>query len=120
MIKEIHPENSVVDIIEVKNATQDTKYLNLLVKDNISVFISNKDLGKNILPEITLRENLKAPIEQGETVGHIKYVIEDITYESDLIAQNSVEKETIFSILKKYFTLLHYLLNFSKYIGEFL
>ena len=121
LIKEIHPENSVVDIIEVKNATQDTKYLNLLVKDNISVFISNKDLGKNILPEITLRENLKAPIEQGETVGHIKYVIEDITYESDLIAQNSVEKETIFSILKKilYFITLPFKF-FKVYRGIFI
>lgn len=100
-IKKVKNASSLVKSIEIKDATQSTKDLNLLIKDEISVLIPKQDIDKTILPQITLKENLEAPIAQGEVVGHIQYIIEDIVYESDLLAETAVEKENILFIFLK-------------------
>lgn len=94
----IHEQNSVVDQIAISGATSDTKNLNLLAKDNVSLLLS-KDESKTLTPEITLNENLKAPISANTVVGKVTYHIGEDVYSSDLIAETSVLASGVFPIL---------------------
>ena len=49
-----------------------------------------------MLPTVTLNENLKAPIKKGDVVGHVKYEVEGITYEADLLANSDVKPSRVF------------------------
>ena len=42
-------------------------------------------------PSISIKPNLKAPIESGEVIGTITYDIYNSTYTSNLLAGNSIE-----------------------------
>ncbi|MGN1299381.1 MAG: D-alanyl-D-alanine carboxypeptidase family protein [Candidatus Scatovivens sp.] len=98
-LTKIKETNNVADTIEVPKATRDTKNLDLLVKDNITV-VNNKTTDVNqISPEIILKENLIAPISKGDVVGTIKYVVDDTEYSSDLLAGSDVEKSDVSVIL---------------------
>ncbi len=88
-IKKINDENAILKQIEIPNATKDTKSLNVIVKDSISV-IDKKDNPNELTPNIEFTPNLKAPISKGSIIGKISYTIEDITYSTDLIAGNDV------------------------------
>lgn len=81
-----------LESIEIKNATKDTKNLDVHIKDSITV-LKNKEISKeSITPEITYKENLLAPIIKGGEIGEIKYNVEGIEYTSKLIAGSSVEQ----------------------------
>ena len=98
-LTKIKNENNVVKTIEIENATKETKNLDLLIKDSITV-INNKETNtENLLPEITLNADLKAPITKGDTVGSIKYVVDDIAYNSDLLAASDVIQKPNYSTL---------------------
>ncbi len=88
-IKKINDENAILKQIEIPNATKDTKSLNVIVKDSISV-IDKKDNPNELTPNIEFTPNLKAPISKGSIIGKISYTVEDITYSTDLIAGNDV------------------------------
>lgn len=91
--------NNVVKTIEIENASKETKNLDLLIKDSITV-INNKDTNTDeILPEITLNSDLRAPIKKGDTVGTIKYVVDDIEYTSELLAGSDCEEKPDYSTI---------------------
>ena len=46
----------------------------------------------DVIPEITLRENLVAPIMAGEKIGTVKYKVDDIEYSANLLAKDEVIK----------------------------
>lgn len=83
--------NSSVKSIDIQNATSETKNLNLIAKDELTALIPKDSSISDIEPIINLREDLKAPINKGDNVGKITYVIDDISYSSDLIAGSNVE-----------------------------
>lgn len=91
-IKNIVNEKDIITNVEVKNATKDTKNLNLLVSENIPVLANNSDDLSKIEPQITLNSDIKAPIEDGQVLGKVSYSVNGITYSTDLIAANNVEK----------------------------
>ena len=91
----LNEENSKLENIEIKNATKDTKNLEVHIKDSIVVF-KNKELNVDeILPEITYTDNLRAPITKGESIGKIKYDVEGTEYVSELTAAADVEQSYI-------------------------
>ena len=45
-----------------------------------------------IEPQVQITAELKAPIEKGTKIGTVKYEVEGITYETNLLAGNTVEK----------------------------
>lgn len=102
-IKNIVNTGDILTQIEVKNATKDTKNLDLMANTTISALINKSELDTNFSPEISLHENISAPIEQDTVLGTIKYTIDGIEYTSNLIATHSVEESK--------------LLNFILYIG---
>jgi D-alanyl-D-alanine carboxypeptidase len=66
----------------------------LCISDDITALIKQSENENDILPTITINENLSAPIAKGTVVGNVKYVIDDVEYTADLVAANDVEKST--------------------------
>lgn len=91
-IKKLREKDAIAKQIEVQNATQDTKNLDLLITDDMYVLIKQKDINKEFEPEFILNEDISAPINEGDVIGKIKYTIEDIEYTSDLKASHVVNK----------------------------
>lgn len=91
-LTKIIEKGSVVQTLEIENATKETKHLDLVIDETITV-VNNKSIDMNsVIPEITLREVLEAPIAAGEEIGTIKYKVDDIEYSAKLLAKTSVEK----------------------------
>lgn len=98
-LTKIIEKNSIVNTIEVPKATRETKNLDLIIDKSITV-INNKSIDINqVIPEITLNEEIKAPVEKGTVLGKIKYKVDDIEYTANLLANSNVEKQTYYNII---------------------
>ena len=92
-------EGSQIKNIEVKNATKETKKLNLIAKSSLSAtFQTNFDIS-TLVPTIEIFENINAPIAKDTVLGKVSYNIDGIVYESDLIAENDVIKSNLLEII---------------------
>lgn len=102
-IKKIKDQNDKITQIQVPKATKDTKNLDVCISNEITALIEQSKNEKDILPTITINEDLEAPIAKGSIVGSVKYVIDDIEYTADLLAANDVKKSNfmvqLFNIL---------------------
>ena len=58
--------------IEVPNATKETKHLDLLIEEDVSALLSNDISLETLSPEITIQENISAPIMEGDILGTIR------------------------------------------------
>lgn len=95
-VRNIINANDVITQITVANATKETKNLDLLANHSIQALLKNDLSEEEPLPfEIKLKENIKAPIEQGDNLGSISYTIDGISYETNLIASHSVAKSKL-------------------------
>ena len=94
-IKTIIMQGTTLENIEVQNGTQDTKSLDLISKQDIKALLKNDINIDEIQPEISLNKDIKAPIYEGDELGTIKYVINDETYETELIASHYVEESMV-------------------------
>lgn len=90
-IKNIVNENDLITSVKVSNATKQTEDLNLLSSETIEALVNNNSTSE-IKPEITLNENISAPIEEGTPLGKVTYNIEGVSYTTNIIAKHSVEK----------------------------
>lgn len=93
-------KNSVIETIEIENATKKTKNLDLIIDADITAF-HNKNIDLNsITPIINLNENIEAPITAGTPLGTVKYSIDGLEYDAKLLAGSDVEKDlSIYIIL---------------------
>ena len=98
-IKNIVNKNDIIKQIEVKNASKETKNLDLLIKDSIPALIKNSNSNEQFNPEITLNDKISAPIDENEVLGKVKYEINGIEYTSDLIASHNVEKSKLLNYI---------------------
>lgn len=89
-LKTLNEKNAVLKQITVRGATEETQNLNVLIKDKIEIFSENSADLSSIEPEITLDENLMAPISANSAIGKITYNYDGQTYSSDLIAETQV------------------------------
>lgn len=94
-IKNVVNEKDIVTTINVSNATIDTKNLDLLVSETVPVLINNSESVSEIMPEITLNENISAPIEEGTVLGKVKYSVDGVEYTTDLIASHNAQKSEV-------------------------
>lgn len=93
------PKNSIVDTIEIENATTKTKNLDLIIDTDI-IALHTKTLDfDTITPEITLQEDILAPITKGTILGTVKYYIDGIKYEANVLANADVEKNLNISVI---------------------
>lgn len=91
-LKNIVNQNDVLTHIEVNGATKDTKQLDILANESISVLINNSENVENIEPEISLNSEIRAPIIQGDTLGTVTYTVDGVEYKTSLIASHDVEQ----------------------------
>ena len=75
-------------------------------------FLIKKGEESNITYEISLNDNIQAPISQGQLLGTIKYSLNGVELETvNLVAENSVAKINLLNMMKNilndWFTLLH-------------
>lgn len=95
-LREVIKTGGIVQTTNINNATRDTKKLDAIISKDIYVLIKQEDKDIALLPEVTLNENLKAPIKQGDVIGSVKYTVEGIEYSADLLANNDVKKSKAF------------------------
>ena len=113
--------NEVVDTIEINGATSDTKSLNVIAKNDINVLLKNDSDINNLNANISINENLSAPIAKDSVIGTISYEIDGITYSTDLIAGSSVEAsnfETIVFRVLLIFLILYLLVIILKKLNK--
>lgn len=116
----IHEQNSILKQIKVSNATINTKNLDVLVENEITLLLKNDNNISSITPHIEINSDLKAPIAKNSVIGSISYSVDDNEYSSNLLAASDVNQSnalntflTIISIIFVLF-LLHKLLNSNK------
>lgn len=95
-LREAVKSGGIVQTTNIKNATRDTKKLDVVVANDVYVLIKQSDKDTALLPEVKLNDNLKAPIKKGEVIGSITYTVEGINYTEDLLASNDVKKSRAF------------------------
>ncbi len=83
-------QNQLIETVEVENATKDTKNLDLLISEDLSVLVSNDNKDTDVEPNIEINSDLKAPISKGNVIGKITYEVEGVRYTTDLLAGNDV------------------------------
>ncbi len=98
-VKTILNANDIVTQIEISNGTKDTKNLDLLANSTIRTLLANTVLEEDLPFKINVKENMKAPIEQGDPLGSISYTIDGVEYKSDLIASHCVEKSKLLNYI---------------------
>lgn len=95
-LREVIKSGGIVQTVTVNNATRNTKKLNAVVQNDISVLIKSADKNDALLPEVHINEDLKAPIKKGDIIGTVTYAVEGIEYMENLVANNDVKKSRFF------------------------
>lgn len=85
--------NDVIQNIEIENGTKETKNLDLLASDTLNAYINTDTNLENLEPNVTLNENIQAPIKQNDILGTATYTIDGIEYTTELIASHNVDKK---------------------------
>ena len=93
---QIHKKGDVIKNIEVEKATKETKSLNLVISDDIKAINNIKIKAEEIEPEISLNDEIIAPISKGQELGTIKYTVDGLEYNAKLLAENDVIKKTYY------------------------
>ncbi len=94
-LRTVSKKDSVNKQIEIWGATEETKKLDILVKDNISIFLKN-DVDLSKIKNKTNYRTISLPITKGDVVGDISYTYEGVSYTSDLVAGSDVVKRDDF------------------------
>ena len=98
-VKDLLSANDVVTQIKVKNATKDTKDLDLQANSSLPALLSNDMKIDKLEKNIQLNSNIKAPIEANEVLGYISYTIDGIEYTTDLTATHPVKKSKFWNYI---------------------
>lgn len=98
--KNIAKKDNVYKVISPRNASSDTKDLNVLFENDINVLVKKLDVDNSISPDVHL-DNIKAPINKGDVVGTISYSVDGINYTTNLIAGQDIEASSVFIIIGK-------------------
>ena len=92
----IKNKNDIITEIDIDNATKETRKLNLLASEEIYSLIDKVESNASFEPNISLNENIQAPILQGDILGTATYQIDGVTYTTNLIAANDVFESHFF------------------------
>ncbi len=80
------------------------KKVNVVTSERISVLTKKGENVDNIQQEITLKKNLKAPIQKGDPIGTLKLMQDGkLLAESKLVANETVEKANWWQLYKRAF-----------------
>lgn len=83
---------SVYANIEINNAAKETSGLDLIIDEDIKTLAPLSMDKDDVECEITLLDNIKAPIKQGQPLGTITFKVDGLNYTTNLVAKNDVKK----------------------------
>lgn len=87
----VKSKNDLITTVKIQNALPWKKDLNLLLEDDISLLLENKDINLSIQPEIKLfEEKFNAPISKGDILGTATFTYNETSVTSNLIAAQDV------------------------------
>ena len=95
-LTKIHSKGDVIKTIEIENATEETKSLNVLIDSEIIVINNKENDANKTIPNIKLNDEILAPIMAGDELGTISFDVDGLQYDAKLIAANDVEKRTYY------------------------
>lgn len=98
-LKNIVNEDDIITSTNVKNAKKNSQNLDLKVTENVPVLVNNNDNLESISPQIEINSNIEAPIEEGQNLGKVSYTVNGVTYSTDLVATQNIEKSEIITYL---------------------
>ena len=113
-LKQLAKKGSVIQTVNVENATSETKRLDLIIDDDIYATVFASNLNNSITPRIELDGELKAPIAKNAIVGKIYYEIDGITYSANLLANNNVKASRLLLKFVLLFLFIVVLIGFIK------
>ncbi len=90
---EFKTANEFITNIEIENATEETKNLNLKITEPLTCFSNINFDFDNLEPKIQLNEDISAPISKGDILGKVTYEINGIEYSTNLVATENVEEK---------------------------
>lgn len=91
--KNVVSANELYESIKISNATRESRNLNVIYKENIKI-LERKDINVDNIDKKVEYTKEKAPIQKGEVIGKITYTYDGIEYETNLIAEENVEKSS--------------------------
>lgn len=98
-LKNIVNEDDIITSTNVKNAKKNSQNLDLKVTENVPVLVNNNDNLESISPQIEINSNIEAPIEEGQNLGKVSYTVNGVTYSTNLVASQNVEKSEVLTYL---------------------
>ena len=113
--------NEIIETKEINGATKETKSLNIIAKSDINVLLKNNVDVNSLEPNISIHDNLSAPIAKDSVIGTISYEVDGINYSTDLIAETTVEAsnfETIIFRVLLIFLILYLLVIILKKLNK--
>ena len=97
--KEFGKKDDVIKTINVSKGTKNE--VEAVLKENSGTLLE-KGSDKNVEQTLTLEENISAPVEQGQKLGEVSFLLDgEVLSTVDIVAKESVEKIGLFSIIKK-------------------
>lgn len=86
----IKNDKDILKTVEIENANDETKSLNLLLEKGFDAFINNDFDIEKLEPQLEYTRELKAPISMGEVLGTATYTIGTQTFTSNILAGSDV------------------------------
>lgn len=97
--KKIANADEKYETITISNGTRESKKLDVIYEEDIKI-LESKDINIENIETNVEYIKLKAPINEGEIIGSIKYTYEGVEYKTNLIAKTNVtESKTLRNIL---------------------
>lgn len=99
---------TVIDKIKIENGKENENELEIVIEDTLYATLHSMEDSSSYTPQITLNENLNAPILVGQIIGTVTYKVNDTQYTSNLIAGNNIDEkvptiESATSVVKNIF-----------------
>lgn len=90
--------NDLITTVKIQNALPWKKNLDLLLEDDITLLLENKDMNLKINPEIKLfEEKLNAPINKGDILGTATFTYNGTSVTSNIVAARDVPSNEQFN-----------------------
>ncbi len=86
----IAKKGDVIKNVIISNGTKNSQYLPLVLENDI-IALQSKNSANKVYPNITVNGDLYAPIQENSIVGKVEYIIDNLSYSSNLLAEHSVE-----------------------------
>ncbi len=112
-------KNSVCQTSSVNGASSNTKNLNLVYSEDVNAYLPNNFDVSQISKTISLTQDLIAPIAKGTVLGNVSYTVGNLTFTTNIVAENDVFKSDIIKTIMEILliivvlTIISYILKFN-------